>query len=158
MASTDKSAVGKLTGSRYSRGIREPPLLAPTVRPVVCMSTNNRVDNDMMTGDYEHNITHFNVITPIATYVNVERNMINNNEISTKWQSENIKWQDVMPEITVEPPVSVLNPLATEFKIDNKETVVKQVAGDIDSEYSCDKSSSQRKLRGKIEDVTVEFL
>ena len=121
------------------------------------MSTNNKVDNDMMTGDCEHKSTHFNVITPITNHVNVERNMINNNEISTKWQSEKIKWQDVMPEITVEPPVSVLNPLATEFKIDNKETVVKQVADDIDSEYSCDKSGSQRKLQGKIEGAKVEF-
>ena len=51
-----------------------------------------------------------------------------------------------MPEITVEPPVSVLNPLATEFKIDNNETVLKQIAGDIDSDYNCDKSSFQRKL------------
>ena len=119
------------------------------------MSTNNRVDNEMMTGDCEHNSTHFNVVTPIANHVNVERNMINNNEISAQWHAEKIKWQDVMPEITVEPPVSVLNPLATEFKIDNKETVVKQVAGDIDSEYSCGKSGSQRKLKSKIEGVKV---
>ena len=77
------------------------------------MSTNNRVDNEMMTRDCEHYSTHFNVITPIADHVNVERNMINNNEISTKWQSEKIEWQDVKPEITAEPPVSVLNPLAT---------------------------------------------
>ena len=111
-----------------------------------------------MAADCEHNSTHFNVTTPIANHVNVERNVINNNEISTKWQSEKIKWQDVMPEITVEPPVSVLNPLATEFKIDNKETVVKQIAGNIDSDYSCDKAGSQRKLKGKIEGVKVEFL
>ena len=92
MGSTGKSAVGKLAGSRYSRGSREPPLVAPTVGPVVCMSTNNRVDNDMMTGDCEHNSTHFNVTTPIANHVNVDRNVINNNETSTKWQSEKIKW------------------------------------------------------------------
>ena len=47
--------------------------------------------------------------------------------VPTKWLSEKIKWQDIMLEKTVEPPISVLNPLATEFKINYKATLVKRL-------------------------------
>jgi hypothetical protein len=42
--------------------------------------------------------------------------------------------------------------------MENKETVVKKVIDETDSEYNCDKSGTQRKLKGKIEGVKVEFL
>ena len=73
MRSPEESTVAKLARSRYLRGSHISHFfVAPTVCPVIYMSTDSRVVNEVMTVDSEHYSIHFKVISPILEYLKVE--------------------------------------------------------------------------------------